>query len=856
MNADRQTHLEDDMALDLGGLLRAIGRSLGWLLPLTLFVSAAIFVGLQFVAPKYKGEARVLIESTDNKFPGASRGIEEERALLDAEGVASQVQLLMSADLARRVAQKLNLAAIPEYEAKGSASLINDLLMMVGLGSDTAGNSEEERVLKHFYENLDIYRLEGSRVIAVDYSAENPVLAAKVANTIVDEYLSLQSSAKRQTTEQASAALEPQIVELRKEVQAARQAVADFRARADLLIGADNIPLNQQQLAETSSDYSAAQASKAEAQAKADLLRELLNSGGSLETASDVLNSALIQRLRERQVEIQSNIAELSITLLPSHPQLKSLQSQLGDYDRQIRAEATKILQGLENDAKVANQQALALEARLEDLKAAAARSNADQARLSELEREANAKAAQLDQLLLSFQEADSRLRAQVLPADARIISRASVPVEPYSPKIISSTIIAALVTLILGIAFVVMREFLTGRALYSVDRGQTGGVAAHPPAASPVEPAVAAHRPATSGQQFASTGVNTGEPFGWQSGYGVSAATYGFDQALGKESTERSLVSEDTGNMADIPSIADPDDVSEETGAKRPDNARMPGRTSSKYDQDVSPDWIGELRGNEDNSDAEGPESIETPAEIEPQETVAAEKAEEQAPKIAPLRGPKSLRRPDDAPEPKPLSNKDAAFKLAGKTTFSKDIDVKGRIVVLSVDDETLSHDLAFDLVRKAAANGASALVVEVFPDQSDAKAAEGFSDVVSGRMPFAKVVYRDAVSKAHIIEAGRVAITDDMVKSDRFKLALDAIRSTYDSVVVDLGAIDGSLASARMLSFADRVLIAASAPDHSHELQSAANLLAHNTGARVEVVIAGQTSPDPRRNGDGHAA
>ena len=157
---------------------------------------------------------------------------------------------------------------------------------------------------------------------------------------------------------------------------------------------------------------------------------------------------------------------------------------------------------------------------------------------------------------------------------------------------------------------------------------------------------------------------------------------------------------------------------------------------------------------------------------------------------------------------------------------------------------------------MRKAAKNGKSSLVVEVFPEQSDERAAEGFSDVVSGRMPFAKVVYRDAVSKAHIIEAGRSAISDDMVNSDRFTLALDAIRSTYEVVVVDLGAIDGSLASARMLSFADRVFIAASAPDHGHELQSAANLLAHNTGARVEVLIAGTSSPDPRRNGDGHAA
>jgi tyrosine-protein kinase Etk/Wzc len=817
MNAERQTHSDDDLALDLGGLLRAIGRSLRWLLPLTMFVAVVVFLGLQLVAPKYSGEARILIESTDNKFPGGSRGVEEERALLDSEGVASQVQLLMSTDLARRVANKLDLAAIPEFDAQGGGSILKSMLSVVGVGGNTAGNSAEERVLKHFYENLDIYRVEGSRVIAVDYSSESPVLSARVANTILDEYLSVQSSAKRETTEMASAALEPQIVELRKEVQAARQAVADFRARADLLIGADNIPLNQQQLAETSSDYSAAQATKAEAQAKADLIKELLVSGGSLETASDVLNSTLIQRLRERQVEIQSNIAELSITLLPGHPQLRALQSQLGDYNRQIRSEAGKVLKGLENDAKIANQQALALEKRLEKLKTAAAKSNADQARLSELEREANAKAAQLDQLLLSFQEADSRLRAQVLPADARIISRASVPVEPYAPKIIPSTIIATLVTFILGCSFVLMREFLSGVALYRVNEpasanAQTGSD--RPQNSAAKEPVAT-----KSDQPDWFRGTTEPEPdkaFGWERGYGHTIANYRMDSAPGtNELTDNPAEpirpmtnqpdSDDSypGPVADTSKPADVAQNSLDSIMRRSEE-----REQARYDHDVAPDWVGGYR-NKNIEDRE-------------------------------------IRNPDSRGE-------EAADV---QTTYAADIEAAGRIVVLSVDDENLSHDLAFDLGRKAAGTGTSALIMEVFPEQSNKKAAEGFSDIVSGHAPFAKVVYRDAGSKAHIIEAGRVAVTDEMVESDRFKLALDAIKSTYQAIVVDLGAIDGTLASARMLSFADRVLIAASAPDHSHELQSAANLLAHNTGARVEVVISGGAGPGPRRNDDGHAA
>lgn len=823
MNAERQTLSDDDMALDLGGLLRAIGRSLRWLLPLTLSVTIVVFLGLQFVAPKYKGEARILIESTDNKFPGASRDVEEQRALLDSEGVASQVQLLMSTDLARRVAKKLDLASIPEFDAQGNGSLLKSLFSIVGVGGDTNGNSAEERVLKHFYENLDIYRVEGSRVIAVDYSSESPVLSARVANTILDEYLAVQSNAKRETTEMASAALEPQIVELRKEVQAARKAVADFRARADLLVGADNIPLNQQQLAETSSDYSAAQASKAEAQAKADLIRELLNSGGSLETASDVLNSTLIQRLRERQVEIQSNIAELSITLLPGHPQLKALQSQLGDYDRQIRAEARKILQGLENDAKVANQQALALERRLQTLKTAAAKSNADQARLSELEREANAKAAQLDQLLLSFQEADSRLRAQVLPADARIISRASVPVEPYSPKVIPSTIIAALVTFILGCTFVLMREFLSGGALYRVNepefRKRDVDMERSRDDAFDREPA-SADMPRERFRGTVEPERNDG--FGWGAAYGQTVASYSMQPGLGHgrfddRQAEHDLPEPDVVDEEFEPAVAKMDSEPKSARSRHEDLAqtsldsivrRSAERERARFDRETSPDWAG----NSENDD------------------------------IAEARIPADVPPPEDIP--------------VLPTTYADDVEAAGRIVVLSVDDEALSHELAFDLGRKAAATGTSSLIMEVFPEHSDKKAAEGFSDIVSGHAPFAKVVYRDAGSKAHIIEAGRVEITDDMVDSDRFKLALDAIRSTYQAVVVDLGAIDGTLASARMLSFADRVLIAASAPDHGHELQSAANLLAHNTGAKVEVVISGGRGPGPRRNGDGHAA
>lgn len=763
MNATRPAVSSDDMALDLSRLMQTIGGALRWLLPLVLIVAGSFFLVLQLMPSKYKGEAKVLIESTDGKFPGATRGVEEERALLDAEGISSQVQLLMSADLARRVAKRLDLSSVPEFKAAIAGSSLDDILSLIGLSSDNARSSVEERVLKHYYENIQIYRLEGSRVIAVEYSAEDPELAAAVANTILDEYITLQASVKRATTEVAATAMEPQIQQLQREVQAARKAVADYRSRADLLVGKDNLTLNQQQLADISSNYSAAQAKKAESQAKADLLRSLLKSGGSLDTASDVLNSLLIQRLREQEVAIQSKIAELSITLLPNHPQLRALNSQLAGYKKQIRAEVRKVLVGLENDAKVSSQQAAALERRLKELKTAAASSNADQVKLSELEREANAKASQLDTLMSSFREADMRLRAQALPADARIISRASIPVEPYAPKVLAITIISALVTFVLGCAYVIMREFLSGNVLYSVEAGN-----------APLQPAQV---------QMPGANWNSRYEAGGSSAYSVNGSFSGFD-APSAEKAERKPEVEER-------------EASRGHSRRSPNSEPAPTRQQTDYDRDIAPDRVADAGYDEDwQAEPAGMPDAESP--------------------------------------------------------------IEGRTVVLSVDQAEASQALALDLARKASEAGDTVLFLEVFPEADDPRAAPGFSDLVAGVSAFSKVIYRDSVSGVHIIEAGRLPIDDHAAKSARFGKALEAVFRTYDTVVINLGTIDGTLASARLLGFADRILVTSAAGDYGQELNSAASLLAHNTGAPVEVVKPANGKPSRKKTsrGAGRAA
>src|SRR5215212_3383673 len=89
--------------LDLHALGQALMRKRRWIIVPTLLALVASLVAVNMITPRYKSEARILVDGRENVFlrPNSERG--EERGALDAEGVTSQVQLVQSRDLAREI---------------------------------------------------------------------------------------------------------------------------------------------------------------------------------------------------------------------------------------------------------------------------------------------------------------------------------------------------------------------------------------------------------------------------------------------------------------------------------------------------------------------------------------------------------------------------------------------------------------------------------------------------------------------------------------------------------------------------------------------------------------------------------
>jgi polysaccharide biosynthesis transport protein len=447
--------------LDLRAISQALARKRGWIIIPTLLAAVLSVAAVNMVTARYKSEVRILIDGRENIFLRPNGERSEDRNAFDAEAVTSQVQLLLSRDLAREIIKKTKLAELPEFDpVLRGLSPVKSLLVLIGIGRDPLSLTPEERVLDAYFDRFTAYAVDKSRVIVIEFQSRDPELGARVANSIADGYLVLQQAARRDQAKSAGQWLSGEIDDLRKRVADAESRVEDFRSKSSLFVGTNNTTLSNQQMGEFNTQLNNARALRSDAESKARLIREMLQSGKPIE-ASEVLNSELIRRLTEQRVTLRAQLAEQSSTLLDGHPRIKELRAQLADLDHQLREEASKISRSLDNDARIASGRVDSLSASLEQLKKQASSTNGQDVQLRALEREAKAQRDLLESYLAKYREANTRENIEAAPADGRIISRASVSNSPAYPKKLPIVLIATLATLMLSTGAIVTGELL-----------------------------------------------------------------------------------------------------------------------------------------------------------------------------------------------------------------------------------------------------------------------------------------------------------------------------------------------------------------------------------------------------------
>ena len=408
-----------------GGFSRRLARH--WR-RIALVVAATTGLGLAYArvaTPLYEAETRLLVETQASAE--AASAANPANADIDR-----RIQAVLLPDNLLRVATRLGLSQLPEFDAAIAMPVWSRLLVVAGLTPDPNEIPAEERVLEALRAQLSVHGLADSRVIVIEMSSQDRELAAAIPNALAEIYLEGPATIAP-AGGAATAGFDKEMADLTARVKDAEVRLAEFRAQPGVLASENKAQRAAQQLSDLADELARLRADRDEAQATALELGAALKRGGSLDALPETASFDLLNRLREQRLQLKANIADLSVTLLDNHPRLRAARAQLADLDRQIRAEGQRVLDALTLQAKAAETRESALVSDIDALKAQSAAADEQSDRLQALEREANALRELLDAYAARAGDGSAGVD-QPMPA-AHIFARAQTPSEPYFPK-------------------------------------------------------------------------------------------------------------------------------------------------------------------------------------------------------------------------------------------------------------------------------------------------------------------------------------------------------------------------------------------------------------------------------------
>jgi uncharacterized protein involved in exopolysaccharide biosynthesis/Mrp family chromosome partitioning ATPase len=232
-------------------------------LSIGLFVALGLVLAQAYVAttePTYTARAEVLITP---KLPTSLQVQPAEINLsIDTAQIESQIVLLQSEKIAKLVIDRLDLVHNADFArvdtmATRLSSLERSIRVTLGLeqdraslwfpggvpdaAADTSAEAEfrrERRTMDTFMNNLDVKRVGVSYALEIGFKSRNPDLAAEVANTTADSFMSEQLATRVDDAENGLQWLEDRIEHIRMQMNDAAIAAQMFRSKHDYTIGA------------------------------------------------------------------------------------------------------------------------------------------------------------------------------------------------------------------------------------------------------------------------------------------------------------------------------------------------------------------------------------------------------------------------------------------------------------------------------------------------------------------------------------------------------------------------------------------------------------------------------------------
>jgi succinoglycan biosynthesis transport protein ExoP len=484
---------------------RTIRKRLWLIAGLALIVSSIAAIKQARLPDVYQARARVQVDAeTFSPALGASRGGNVYvDSYMDPEYFNTQVQILTSPTLLRRVAKTLDLEHNRNFLSPPVAnqSTWSSLLRMFGfdrsvkepqpqsqvpviaginekaslsVGNNTDDASEVER-LAPYVDSLqgmvDIEQIKKTRLIDIRSSHTDPKVAAKVVNATADAFALWNLEVKTKTNSIAGTYLQKRIAELQSQIRNGEEQLVNYAQSHEIVSLDPNQNTVVERLAGLNKQLLEAENDRILAEAG---YRASLSTGAAEATAE--VSDKQITDLKSRLSDLKQKRAQLLLTDTDESPEVKDVNEQIGLLDRQLsetrNTAKTVVRTNLETNYRKALEREKTLRESFNKQRSETVNQNQAAINYNILKQEIETNKGLLDGLMQRSKENDVSMAGT--PNNIHVVDYASEPKGPIGPRRLQGVMIALFLALALGVGLALFLEYLddTVKSASDVERG------------------------------------------------------------------------------------------------------------------------------------------------------------------------------------------------------------------------------------------------------------------------------------------------------------------------------------------------------------------------------------------------
>ena len=406
------------------------------------FVLAVAFV--LFSTPRYTASARILIDPAALQIVGT--GLASAAGTRDTSGIEteSQIYVLTSGNVFDRVIEREKLDTNPLFGGR-KRGIPAQLLTALGLLSPVDANARARRELER---SVTVSRSSGSFVLTVNVQTESRDLSVRIADTILDTYLKEQRRNQADTARRAAESLDARLGDLQARVRFAEERYEKYRRDSGVVTNAGQ-PLLEKQVGDISGAIGAAQSRVSELRTSTEQIRRLKD--GNVDALPEAFRGGSLETLKNRYAAARQLEINTAATLGPRHPDLVTATTQTTEARRLLNQAIQDVVESSTAEYERARAVETTLKTRLETTKTDLGTSNDASVKLRELARDVDANRAIYESFLARSRELSERERLDT--SNARILGRATRPLESNGPSAILILLGSILLGLGLGVA-------------------------------------------------------------------------------------------------------------------------------------------------------------------------------------------------------------------------------------------------------------------------------------------------------------------------------------------------------------------------------------------------------------------